>query len=177
MPSKEANESQKHVRRADTRNLRCNATVRKLVCSVAWELSFSVFCELRCRFLSLRYSLSVQFHVFHSLSLITFLGDCGCQFPWCPPALIHLNLSFLLWWLWKVRSCNPVQFGESSMFQRKISSAYSGLKKPSKKPAETGCKLCQIRHWYNVEPKLWHRCFWLVFGKWSVRIPTGHRLS
>jgi hypothetical protein len=48
VPWKETNESQKHVRTADTRKLRGNATVRRLAYTVAWELSFSVFRELRC---------------------------------------------------------------------------------------------------------------------------------
>jgi hypothetical protein len=33
---------------ADTMKLRGNATVRRLACSVAWHLSFLVFCKLRC---------------------------------------------------------------------------------------------------------------------------------
>jgi hypothetical protein len=65
VPSEETNESQKHFRTADTRKLRGNATVRRLACSVAWELSFSVFLELRCRFLSLR--CCIQFHMFNSV--------------------------------------------------------------------------------------------------------------
>jgi hypothetical protein len=36
--SKEATEPQKYVRTADTRKLRGNATVRRLACSVAWDL-------------------------------------------------------------------------------------------------------------------------------------------
>jgi hypothetical protein len=69
VPSKETNESQKHVRRTDTRKLRGNETVRRLACSVVWELSFSnlprVALQLRCRFLNLR--CSIQFHVFNSV--------------------------------------------------------------------------------------------------------------
>jgi hypothetical protein len=48
MPFKEANESQKDVRTTETRKLRGKATVRKLIYSFAWELSFLAFRELRC---------------------------------------------------------------------------------------------------------------------------------
>jgi hypothetical protein len=48
VPSKETNESQKHVGTVDTRKLRGNATVRRLAYSVAWEFSFTVLRELRC---------------------------------------------------------------------------------------------------------------------------------
>jgi hypothetical protein len=53
MLSKETNELQKHVITADNKKLRGNATVRKLACSIAWELSFSVFCQLRCNCVSI----------------------------------------------------------------------------------------------------------------------------
>jgi hypothetical protein len=87
VPSKEANESQKHVRTADTRKLCDNATVRKLACLVAWELSFLVF------WVAL---LLPQFVLLHSvprvqLSLITILGKCSCQFSWCTLGVDGLN--------------------------------------------------------------------------------------
>jgi fucose 4-O-acetylase-like acetyltransferase len=62
-------------RTADAMKLRGNATVRRLAYSVVWELSFSVFRELHCYCL-LHSVPRVQ------LSLITILGNCGCQFPW-----------------------------------------------------------------------------------------------
>jgi hypothetical protein len=75
---KETNESQKHVRTAETRKLRGKATVRRLACSVAWELSFSVFRELRCNCVAFP-----QFAPLHSvprvqINLKTILGNCGC---------------------------------------------------------------------------------------------------
>jgi hypothetical protein len=62
MPFKEANESQKHVRTADIRKLRVNATVRRLTCSVAWGLSFLVFHELRCNRVAVSSVCAAQFN-------------------------------------------------------------------------------------------------------------------
>jgi hypothetical protein len=75
MPSKETNESQKQV---ETRKLSCNATVRRLACSVAWELIFLV--STSCVAIALSFP---QFALLNSiagvqLSLTTFLGNCGC---------------------------------------------------------------------------------------------------
>jgi hypothetical protein len=87
IPSKEANESQKHDRTADTRTLRGNATVRRLDCSVAWELFLSlprVALRLRCRFLNL--CCLIQFHVFNLQSDNDSRNSrlrCGCQVSWC----------------------------------------------------------------------------------------------
>jgi hypothetical protein len=57
-----------------------NAFVRKLACSVSWKMSSSVFPRVASPF--------PQFALLHSvtcvqLGLITILGNCGCQFPWC----------------------------------------------------------------------------------------------
>jgi hypothetical protein len=70
---------------ADTRKQRGNAIVRRLACSVAWKLSFSVFPWVALPF--------PQFALLHSvtcvqLRLITILGNCGCvtvaSFLVCP---------------------------------------------------------------------------------------------
>jgi hypothetical protein len=91
MPSKEASESQKYVRTADTRKLRDNATVRRLACSVAWELSFSVFCRLRCSCIAVS---SIRTAPFSSTCSTQSDNNSrkwrlhfGCQFPWCALAL------------------------------------------------------------------------------------------
>jgi hypothetical protein len=67
--------------------------VRRLACSVAWRLSFSVFPRVALPF--------PQFALLHSatcvqLRLITILGNCGCArlpFPWCAPAIIRQHSS------------------------------------------------------------------------------------
>jgi hypothetical protein len=87
VPSKEATESQKCVKTAATKKLRGNATVRRLACSVACELSFSVFRELRCSCVAVS---SVCAPPFSSTSSTQSDNNsrklrlrCGCQFPWC----------------------------------------------------------------------------------------------
>jgi hypothetical protein len=69
---KGANESQKDIRKVETRQLLCNATVRRLACPLSWELSFLVFHKLRSQSALLISVPCVQ------LSLIKFLGSCSC---------------------------------------------------------------------------------------------------
>jgi hypothetical protein len=87
MSPKEANELQKQVRTAETRKLRFNGTVRRLAYSVAWDLSFLVFLELRFSRVAVSSISTAQLFPRIQLSLITILGSCRCQFPWCALAL------------------------------------------------------------------------------------------
>jgi hypothetical protein len=91
--SKEANESQKHVRTADTRKLRGNATVRRLACSVAWQLSVLVLQELRCNRVAISSICAAQFSSTCSTqsdnSSRRLWLRCSCQFPWSALALLR----------------------------------------------------------------------------------------
>jgi hypothetical protein len=84
MPSQETNEPLMRVNRtAYTRKPWGNAIVRRLACSVAWKLSFSVFLRVVLPF--------PQFVLLHSVTCSTqadnnswkLLLHCGCQFHWC----------------------------------------------------------------------------------------------
>jgi hypothetical protein len=62
-------------RTADTKKPRGNAILRRLACSVAWNLSFSVFPRVALPFL--------QFALLHSVTCVQLrlkkvLGNCGC---------------------------------------------------------------------------------------------------
>jgi hypothetical protein len=71
-------------RTADTRKSRGNVVVRRLACSVAWKMSFSVFPRVALPFpqISLLHSVTCV-----QLGLITVLGNRSCQFPWCKVGL------------------------------------------------------------------------------------------
>jgi hypothetical protein len=74
-----------------TWKLRGVITVRRLICSFAWELSFSSFRELRWNCVAVCSICATPFSSTYSTQCDNNSRKlrlrCGCQFFWCAPAL------------------------------------------------------------------------------------------
>jgi hypothetical protein len=104
VPSEEASESQKYVRTSDTRNQRGNATCEKtglLSCLGVEFLSLSASCISISSVCAAPVSSMCSTQSDNNSRKLRL--RCGCRFPWCDLALIHLST-------WNIRTLDTNRY-------------------------------------------------------------------